>query len=60
MYKIKENKQTNINQTKTKQTLFKKQTNKRPMDNIAHLSNGSHDKISFIESYTKYPDNAVE
>lgn len=30
------------------------------MGYIAHLSNNSHIKFSFIESYAKYLDNVVE
>lgn len=34
--------------------------NKRPMGHVAHPINYSDNKVSFLESYTKYPDNEVE
>lgn len=34
--------------------------NKRPKNHIAHISNNSKYKISFLESYTKYHENVVE
>lgn len=34
--------------------------NKTPMGHIAHLSNNSHNKISFMKLYTKHLSNVVE
>lgn len=38
----------------------KGQSNKRPMGNIANQNIKSHNKMSSMESYTKYLFNAVE